>query len=107
MPVLGLVPIRVTLRMLFFSKGFGDKMVCPFIGLFLGTGNQAPNVAWVILERLFDDPNMKLWDYDLDTLLQNLPTMVTFPKPSQLYKYWAADLRSRNRHPVQYRCYRG
>ena len=95
MPILGLVPIRVMLRMFFFSKDFGDKMVYPLIALFLGTGNQTANVACAILERLFDDPNMKLWDYDADTLLPNLPTMVTFPKLDQFYKDWAADLRSR------------
>lgn len=38
MPVLGLVPIRIMLRMFFFSKDFGDKMVYPLIALFLGTG---------------------------------------------------------------------
>ena len=38
MPVLGLVPIRIMLRMFFFSKDFGDKMVLPLIALFLGTG---------------------------------------------------------------------
>ena len=38
MPVLGLVPIKVMLRMFFFSKDFGDKMVFPLIALFLGTG---------------------------------------------------------------------
>jgi len=38
MPILGLVPIRIMLRMFFFSKDFGDKMVFPLIALFLGTG---------------------------------------------------------------------
>lgn len=95
MPIIGLVPIKVMLRIFFFSKDFGDKMVYPLIALFLGTGNQTPNVACAILERLFDDPNMKLWDYDRDSLLPNLPTMVTFPKLDQFYKDWAADLRSK------------
>lgn len=43
MPVLGLVPIRIMLRMFFFSKDFGDKMVFPLIALFLGTGDFLPN----------------------------------------------------------------
>jgi len=38
MPFLGLVPIRIMLRMFFFNKDFGDKMVFPLIALFLGTG---------------------------------------------------------------------
>ena len=95
MPVLGLVPIRIMLRMFFFNKDFGNKMVYPLIALFLGTGNQTANVSCAILERLFDDPNMKLWDYDSSTLLPNLPDMVTFPKMDQFYKDWAADLRSK------------
>ena len=38
---------------------------------------------------------MKLWDYDPDALLPNLPTMVTFSNLDQFYKDWCADLRSR------------
>ncbi|KAI4157374.1 MAG: hypothetical protein LQ342_008332 [Letrouitia transgressa] len=95
MPVLGLVPIRIMLRMFFFNKDFGDKMVYPLIALFLGTGNQTANVSCAILERLFDDPNMKLWDYDPDTLLPNLPLMTTFPQLGTFYADWAADLRSK------------
>jgi predicted NAD/FAD-binding protein len=38
---------------------------------------------------------MKLWDYDPDTLLPNLPTMVTFPKLDQFYEDWAVDLRAK------------
>lgn len=49
----------------------------------------------ILLERLFDDPQMKLWEYDLDTLLPNLPTMFTFPKLGDFYRDWAADLRSK------------
>ncbi|KAF6241346.1 hypothetical protein HO173_000056 [Letharia columbiana] len=94
MPVLGIVPIRIMLRMFFFNKDFGDKMVFPLIALFLGTGNQTANVSCAILERLFDDPNMKLWDYDSETLLPNLPLMVTFPHLEKFYGEWAADLKS-------------
>ena len=42
MPVLGIIPIRIMLRMFFFSKDFGDKMVYPLIALFLGTGMFSP-----------------------------------------------------------------
>jgi len=95
MPVLGIIPINIMLRMFFFSKDFGDKMVFPLIALFLGTGNQTANVSCAILERLFDDPNMKLWDYDPETLLPNLPTMVTFPKLHDFYEDWRKDLVSK------------
>ena len=37
---------------------------------------------------------MKLWDYDPETLLPNLPLMVTFPHLEKFYGEWAADLKS-------------
>ncbi|PMD43349.1 flavin-containing amine oxidasedehydrogenase-like protein [Hyaloscypha variabilis F] len=95
MPILGLIPIRIMLRMFFFSKDFGNKMVYPLIALFLGTGNQTANVSCAILERLFNDPNMKLWDYDPETLLPNLPTMVTFPNLHDFYEDWRKDLEAK------------
>ncbi|KAK7409025.1 hypothetical protein QQX98_008786 [Neonectria punicea] len=93
MPILGLVPIRIMLRVFFFNKDFGDKMVYPLIALFLGTGNQTANVPSAIVERLFSDPNMKLWNYDPDTLLPNLPAMVTFDHLDMFYKKWSEDLQ--------------
>jgi uncharacterized membrane protein YgcG len=98
MPLLGLVPIGVMIRVLcypFFSRDFGDRMVYPLIALFLGTGNQTARVPSAIVERLFDDPNMKLWDYDPETLLPNLPTMVTFDNLHAFYGSWRRDLEAR------------
>jgi hypothetical protein len=95
MPILGVVPVKTMLKMFFFSKDFGDKMVFLLISLFLGTGNQTANVSCAILERFFDGSNMKLWDYDLDALLSNLPTMVTFPNLHTFYEDWRKDLESR------------
>ncbi|UNI16265.1 hypothetical protein JDV02_002715 [Purpureocillium takamizusanense] len=95
MPILGLVPISIMLRIFFFSKDFGDKMVYPLIALFLGTGNQTARVPSAIVERLFDDPNMKLWDYDPVTLLPNLPTMFTFDNLHEFYGAWRKDLERR------------
>jgi hypothetical protein len=70
-------------------------MVLPLLALFLGTGNQTPNVSSVLLERLFNDPQMKLWEYDPDTLLPNLPLMYTFPNLNNFYRDWAEDLRAK------------
>lgn len=83
------------LKLMFFSKDFGDKMVYPLIALFLGTGNQTAYVPCAIVERLFDDPNLKLWDYDPKTLLPNLPEMVTFDNLHDFYEKWRQDLVSR------------
>ncbi|KAJ5159381.1 uncharacterized protein N7482_006385 [Penicillium canariense] len=95
MPVLGILPVKLILRLFCFSNDFKNKMVLPLLALFLGTGNQTPNVSSVLLERLFDDPQMRLWEYDPDTLLPNLPTMFTFPNLGNFYRDWAADLRTK------------
>ncbi|KAJ5894887.1 hypothetical protein N7495_006578 [Penicillium taxi] len=95
MPLLGLLPVKLILRIFCFSHQFSNKMVLPLLALFLGTGNQTVNVPSVLLERLFDDPQMKLWDYDPDTLLPNLPTMYTFPNLGDFYEDWAKDLRAK------------
>lgn len=95
MPLLGIMPVKVVLRLFRFSDDFNNKMVLPLLALFLGTGNQTPNVSSVLLERLFDDPQMRLWDYDPDILLPNLPLMYTFPNLGGFYCDWAADLRSK------------
>lgn len=95
MPVLGIMPVKVILRLFGFSRDFSNRMVLPLLALFLGTGNQTPNVSSVLLERLFDDPQMRLWEYDPDTLLPNLPLMYTFPNLGNFYKDWSDDLRSK------------
>ncbi|KID75191.1 uncharacterized protein G6M90_00g057970 [Metarhizium brunneum] len=95
LPIIGIIPISFMLRIFFFKRDFGDKMVYPLIALFLGTGNQTANVPCGIVERLFDDPNMKLWDYDRNTLLPNLPTMYTFNNLGRFYKTWGEYLDGR------------
>lgn len=52
-------------------------------------------MSCTVLERLFDDPNMKLLDYDPDTLLPNLPTMVTFPNLHNFYEDWRKALEAK------------
>ena len=39
--IFALVPVWLILRIFFFSKGFGDRMVYPLMALFLGTGRIA------------------------------------------------------------------
>lgn len=95
MPILGILPVKFILRLFRFSGDFNNKMVLSLLALFLGTGNQTPNVSSVLLERLFDGPQMKLWEYDPDTLLPNLPTMYTFPNPGDFYQAWAKELRAK------------
>lgn len=54
MPILGILPVKVILRLFRFSQDFSNRMVIPLLALFLGTGNQTPNVSSVLLERLFE-----------------------------------------------------
>lgn len=53
MPVLGIVPLKVMLKMFFFDHEFGEKMVLPLIALFLGTG-------WCTLLAQTEIPRKKL-----------------------------------------------
>lgn len=48
-----------------------------------------------MVERLFNDPDMKLWDYDPETLLPNLPTMYTFDNLRDFYRTWRQDLTNK------------
>jgi len=90
--IFALMPVWLTLKVFMFSEDFGNKMVYPLMALFLGTGNQTPYVSSAILERLFTDDNMKLWDYSDKTLLPNLPQMFTFPHLSEFYSSWRDTL---------------
>lgn len=61
----------------------------------LRTDNQTANLPSAIGERLFHDSNMKLWDYDSEALLPNLPKMVTFDNLHNFYEVWRKDLVSK------------
>ena len=57
-------------------------MIYPLVALFFGTGNQTPYVSSAILERVFLDPSMKLFEFDEKSLLASIPTMYGFPNVS-------------------------
>ncbi|KAN0103646.1 hypothetical protein V8E52_011784 [Russula decolorans] len=86
--VLALLPIYALLRLFGLSKDFGERMVYPLAALFFGTGNQTPYVASVILERVFKDPSMRLFEYDKRSLLASIPEMYAFQKLSETYTAW-------------------
>ncbi|KAI0051275.1 FAD/NAD(P)-binding domain-containing protein [Auriscalpium vulgare] len=83
-----LVPVHVMLRLFGFSKDFGEKMVYPLVALFFGTGNQTPYISSAILERVFKDPSMKLFEYNDKSLLASIPKMYAFPKLHDVYSAW-------------------
>ncbi|KAK2778557.1 hypothetical protein FQN53_001756 [Emmonsiellopsis sp. PD_33] len=90
-----LVPIGTFLDIGRFSKEFQYKMVIPLAAMVLKTGNQTKDVPCGLLMRLFDDPEMKVWDYDPASFVPNLPSMYTFPNMRRFYQDWEAGLRSK------------
>ncbi|EMD32158.1 hypothetical protein CERSUDRAFT_119132 [Gelatoporia subvermispora B] len=94
-PVFALMPVHAMLKLFRFSDDFGEKMVYPLVALFFGTGNQTPYVSCAILERVFKDPSMKLFEYDEKSLLASIPTMLAFPKLHDVYQAWQSEISSR------------
>ena len=91
-----LIPIKILMRMFFFSEEFSNTIALPMLALFLGTGNATPEVPSIILERLVTSPTYGMW-YPGDKLsvASNLPPMVVFPNFSNFYEDWRKDLLSR------------
>ncbi|KAI0743733.1 FAD/NAD(P)-binding domain-containing protein [Daedaleopsis nitida] len=94
-PIFAMIPVHAMLRMFGFSTGFGERMVYPLVALFFGTGNQTPYISSAILERVFMDPSMKLFEYDEKSLLASIPTMLAFPKLHDVYQAWKEETASR------------
>ncbi|CDO76022.1 hypothetical protein BN946_scf184665.g14 [Trametes cinnabarina] len=94
-PIFAMIPVHVMLRMFNFSTGFGERMVYPLVALFFGTGNQTPYISSAILERVFMDPSMRLFEYDSKSLLASIPTMLAFPKLHDVYQAWRSEIASR------------
>jgi len=61
----------------------------------MGTGNQTPHVSSAILERLFLDPSMSLFEYSPDSLLADIPTMRAFPSLHDVYDAWRKYLEEK------------
>lgn len=90
-----LIPIKVTLRLFFFSKKFINYMIYPSLALFLGTGNATPDLPTIMMERLYTSPTYGMWyPVDKHSLSSNLPPMVVFPNATAFYSTWADSLRT-------------
>ncbi|RPD63984.1 FAD/NAD-P-binding domain-containing protein [Lentinus tigrinus ALCF2SS1-6] len=94
-PIFAAIPVHTMLRMFGFSSDFGERMVYPLVALFFGTGNQTPYISSAILERVFMDPSMRLFEYDEKSLLASIPTMLAFPKLHDVYQAWREEISSR------------
>ncbi|GAA5914445.1 hypothetical protein JCM5296_002141 [Sporobolomyces johnsonii] len=91
-----LIPIKISLKMFFFSNEFIERMIYPGLALFLGTGNATPDLPTIMLERMFTSPTYGMW-YPVDdkSLSSNLPPMVVFKSLSKFYTSWQDTLESR------------
>lgn len=93
------IPIKVLMKLFFFSNDFANYMILPTVALFLGTGNATPDVSSVILERLFTSSTYGMWyPVDNESLASNLPPMVVFPNLTDFYTDWQKDLQRRGVH---------
>lgn len=84
--IFAFVPIDAVLRWWGFSDEFRTRMVFPLTALFFGTGNQTPRVSAAVVARVFLDPQLRLFQYSPERLLDEVPRMFAFPKLRDSYQ---------------------
>lgn len=88
-----LIPIKYLVKLFRFSDEFANVVALPMVALFLGTGNYAPEVPSMVLERLCTSPTYGMWyPPDKVSVASNLPPMVVFPNFSDFYDTWRKHL---------------
>ncbi|EFW22619.1 hypothetical protein D8B26_000731 [Coccidioides posadasii str. Silveira] len=92
---LWIVPLKRFLWLFGLSREFGYRIVYPITSLLMGIGNEAEDVPCGILVRLFEDPEMKIWDYDPVGFMPARPPMFAFPNMTRFYMDWASGLRAK------------
>ncbi|KAI4124712.1 MAG: hypothetical protein LQ347_005627 [Umbilicaria vellea] len=91
-----LIPIKYLMKIFWFSDEFANTVALPMVALFLGTGNYAPEVPSIILDRLCTSPTYGMWyPPDRQSIASNLPPMVVFPNFSIFYEDWRKNLVSK------------
>jgi len=88
-----LLPIKYLVKLFRFSSEFANSVALPMVALFLGTGNYAPEVPSMVLERLCTSPTYGMW-YPPDpvSIASNLPPMIVFPNFTEFYQDWKDNL---------------
>jgi predicted NAD/FAD-binding protein len=88
-----LLPIKYLVKLFWFSTEFANVVALPMVALFLGTGNYAPEVPSMVLERLCTSPTYGMWyPPDKNSIASNQPPMVVFPNSSEFYETWRKNL---------------
>jgi len=91
-----LMPIKYLVKLFWFSAEFANSVALPMVALFLGTGNYAPEVPTMMLERLCTSETYGMWyPPDKQSVASNLPPMVVFPNLSDFYQTWKDNLTKR------------
>jgi len=91
-----LIPIKYLVKIFWFSEEFANVAALPMVALFLGTGNYAPEVPTMVLERLCTSPTYGMWyPPNKVSLSSNMPPMVVFPNFSEFYEDWRKNLVKR------------
>lgn len=91
--IFALIPIKLVLKIFRFSYEFANVVALPMVALFLGTGNYAPDVPTIMLERLCTSPTYGMWyPTDKESVVSNMPPMVVFPNFSDFYETWRKNL---------------
>ncbi|THV01700.1 FAD/NAD(P)-binding domain-containing protein [Dendrothele bispora CBS 962.96] len=94
--IFAMVPIKISLKLFWFSDEFINCMIYPSLALFLGTGNATPNLPTIMMERLYTSPTYGMWyPPDPSSLTSNLPPMVVFPEAMKVYSQWKEDLEKK------------
>ncbi|KAJ8501616.1 hypothetical protein ONZ45_g12095 [Pleurotus djamor] len=100
-PVFGAMPIHASLTLFRFPKAFSEALVFPLVALFMGTGNQTPYVSTAIVERLFTDKSMRLFDFSKENFVDGIPEMRAFPCLGQVYRRWKELVESKGNVAVR------
>ncbi|EME44479.1 hypothetical protein DOTSEDRAFT_53565 [Dothistroma septosporum NZE10] len=88
-----LIPIKILVKLFWFSTEFANTVALPMIALFLGTGNYAPEVPTIMLDRLCTSPTYGMWyPPDKNSIASNQPPMIVFPNLSDFYETWRKNL---------------
>lgn len=88
-----LLPIKYLVKLFWFSTEFANVVALPMVALFLGTGNYAPEVPSMVLERLCTSPTYGMWyPPDKNSISTQMPPMVVFPNFSDFYETWRKNL---------------
>merc|ERR1719316_1049558 len=79
------IKIRTLMWLYGFSDDFANDIIYPLTALFFGTGNQTANVSSTVFGEVFNNPKLRLYEYNDERFLGEAPKMFAFPKFEDYY----------------------